>query len=252
MIDPFLDNDAWENIMGEVAVKEPPTEAPLPVPRFSIGDTVYWATHTTTSVPATCPDCLDTKKWTVRLPSGDQFDVACERCGRNYGTVATFHHKQFLPDVRSFTVRSMTVKSHAGWGRDEGPGVEYMSNIGGGTVIEEKKLFATHDDAMARAVEIAAKAEADFLASEHGVRERERRSISTYRLKEAINQDAQNEARDWRHKYDGLIALIQELPEAYISGHDSDLKELHRVWIARYLLDDCGEPHPEKWEAKYG
>ncbi len=70
----------------------------------SIGDIVWVPKAEMRQVWETCPDCLGTARWHVKLPNGEEFDCECCRC----------YHGGFAPsdgricerwDVRAFAVQ---------------------------------------------------------------------------------------------------------------------------------------------------
>jgi hypothetical protein len=118
----------------------------LPTPRYHIGETVWsWYTKQERKrLP--CPDCLDTKKWTVKTPAGEAFEVPCQRCSLPYSRPAGY------PEVPVFSVvvEQRTIGSVRIDTASQREPVEYMcreTGIGSGTVYPEAHLYPDEESA---------------------------------------------------------------------------------------------------------
>jgi hypothetical protein len=139
----------------------------IPVPRFSVGQRVFYATTTQVKRQHPCPDCLGSQRWAAVSPAGTTIEIACPRC--NEATYSTYRFTQ-LPSlwyavhigrVSPLTVGSVQIDTAA----HDGKSVRYMAvetGVGGGSVYPEDLFFAT---------EAEAQAEADRLAVERNERD---------------------------------------------------------------------------------
>jgi hypothetical protein len=131
----------------------------IPRPKFDIGSTVYVAGTQGAYTETECPTCLGTGRWRVALPSGEEFDVACEECS-NHGVD---RHLTFVPEVCRLTIGSVRMDTH-----DRENPVSYMceeTGVGAGTIHHERHCFATHEEALEASRGLA-------LASIEGLQER--------------------------------------------------------------------------------
>ena len=80
-----------------------------PVPKYSIGDTVYRPDATRESVRIECPDCCGDSVWKATLVTGEEISLACPTCREGFdgssGTIFTYEDKG---DVRMLTIGSST------------------------------------------------------------------------------------------------------------------------------------------------
>jgi hypothetical protein len=125
--------------------------AQLPAPKYIMGEKV-WAYETfrdTELLP--CPDCLDTRKWSVTFPSGQVEEVPCQRCSSAY-------HGNNMPPrptrvvfnvtTKQLTIGKISVTTKPNWESDDP--VQYMcheTGVGSGSIYSERNLFATQEDA---------------------------------------------------------------------------------------------------------
>lgn len=126
----------------------------IPTPKYEIGQTVWWATTTTTQDTLPCPDCLGKREWKITAPSGDEYTIDCPRCARLFG-----HHSNSLsvysetPLVQELTVGSMRMDTNS-----SDDVFSYMCNetgVGSGQVYGESTLSDDRDTAFARAAILA-------------------------------------------------------------------------------------------------
>ena len=124
----------------------------FPIPKFGIGNRVYAATTDLRAQPQVCPDCLGTFRWSITTPAGESFQVNCGTC--TYERVIP--QVQYVPTTRLLTVGSVRVDTAD---RDGRP-VSYMmkeTGVGSGSIWYEENLFASEEEATARAQVLAAK-----------------------------------------------------------------------------------------------
>lgn len=116
--------------------------------KFSIGDTVYYATTTTERKRHPCPDCLDTRKWFAKSPAGREYQFGCPRCGGGYQA----HHELSLEyTIFTAAVERRTIGQVRAQSGPESQN-EYMcleTGVGSGQLYREETIFATEAEALA-------------------------------------------------------------------------------------------------------
>ena len=116
-------------------------------PKYDIGDKVWGARASYTSINVECPDCKGGCWWVATTPAGESFDIECPTCRYGYevrGTVVEWHHRA---SATLLTVGSIRVDTH-----DTDRPVSYMmieTGIGSGTIHYEESLFGSELAAMA-------------------------------------------------------------------------------------------------------
>lgn len=123
--------------------------------KFSVGDTVWHASTATEKKQHPCPDCLDSREWKAISPAGDEFNFRCPRCSANYVArdELSLAYTASVPAVRKLTIGSVRYDSHDTWGEGKSP-ASYMceeTGVGGGSVYNEDRLFATEAEAQVAA-----------------------------------------------------------------------------------------------------
>ena len=112
---------------------------------FKIGDRVWLACYSTTDVRETCPICFGRREVTLILGNGDECRLPCDYCGKGYGGPRGYVvERRAAPHAMEYEIDSVTTTASA---------VGYGS---GCTTLRGDDLFATEDEALARAAEIAA------------------------------------------------------------------------------------------------
>lgn len=125
----------------------------VPTPRFAIGDTVYVANVERAVEELPCPDCLGSKKWTVRSPAGGEYTTSCPRCQQTYSL------RNDLPSLKvEHWVGKAVARRITGMEIHLGQKVEYRASFGGGSswIVYEDKAWLTEAEAQAVADEQAA------------------------------------------------------------------------------------------------
>lgn len=123
----------------------------IPVPKFEIGQAVYEGSTHESSEALPCPDCHDTRQWTVTTKAGESFAVSCQRCAGGYRSADTpsLSRRTFLPAVKELTIGRVTIQAGPlNWADDEP--VNYMcseTGVGSGRVYKESQLHATAEEA---------------------------------------------------------------------------------------------------------
>jgi hypothetical protein len=182
--------------------------AQLPVPKFAIGDTIWWGYTDRAAEKYQCPDCLGTKVWHVRSPAGYENETQCQRCN-GAGMLGL---ESVTGYTRKLTIGSIRIDTgKIGSDSQYDYPVEYMcveSGIGSGSIYRENLCFATKAEAQAKADEVAARMRSEM---DEGPRKRERaevRYLNTYQWHDAELKAA--ESRLWWAKY-RLEQMIQRI-----------------------------------------
>ncbi len=119
--------------------------------KYQIGDQVWWACFETERDYVTCPDCGGTGQITCLLFDATQVSVDCAGCTNGYlgpqGRLKVYARK---PTARLRTITRMEI--------DAGK-IEY--GVTDGYRVVEEDLFQNESDALERAAEKAAAAEAE-------------------------------------------------------------------------------------------
>lgn len=128
--------------------------------KFSVGDVVYHAATTTERKQHPCPDCLGSRKWSLRSPAGTDYEIGCPRCAARFmnDRDLSLDYTAHVPYAKRLTIGSVQYNSHAG-AFDHG--ARYMcveTGVGGGSVYDEARLFETEADALISAKLMADKA----------------------------------------------------------------------------------------------
>lgn len=121
--------------------------------KYSIGDTVFHASVTTTRKRHPCPDCKGETKWTATSPAGSEYTFACPRCSARYNSDQdlTLDYSAYVPCVGKLTIGSVQYNSASG---SYDHGARYMcceTGIGSGSVYNEIDLYPTEEEAKAAA-----------------------------------------------------------------------------------------------------
>lgn len=167
----------------------------IPTPAFEIGQTVYSADIHSGTKTTKCPDCLNSGRWRITMPSGEELLVVCPSCaGRGIQSL------EFKPLVRCLTIGSVRIDTAA---RDESP-VSYMcveTGIGSGTIHYETRLHATEEDAMRHANLRAAEA--------NRAHEKQQIEAIIARKKHARGVTLVGHLRDEQRRYQEQVERIQ-------------------------------------------
>lgn len=135
-------------------MSETTTLTEMPVPKYTIGQEVWFPSIERTTRQLPCPDCLGSQKWTVTTPAGTLLTCKCLRCSGYYSDLTTPAHQRlpslkiedWVPAVRSLTIGSIQVDTAAHWYEK----VRYMcreTGVGSGSVYDESNLFISREEA---------------------------------------------------------------------------------------------------------
>lgn len=169
---------------------------------FKVGDTVYVFRVEDKRVPVVCPDCQDTRKWTVRTPAGDTWDVTCPRCNGAKYEFQQPHRLSTQLTVETATINEISIrqrKRHKG--EEVDTWVEY--NFTGGTYRKAERVFATAVEAEAAGQDEMAKE----LTKDEERWKAERERVAKYAgetLLDVVRAQAQQEKKDIEGKLDDL------------------------------------------------
>lgn len=227
------------------------TAITLPVPKFQVGDVVWIGEAVRTRKQKPCPDCKDTKEWTVTTPAGSEFKTKCQRCGsQNYSRMdehLSLDYYEAVPLVSRRTVGSIEVKTHGYHGNGiTGGSVQYMCNETGapssGSVYYEggdgRHLRATEAEALADA-------EAEALDENRKLtmdpERMDKLRYSHLELQDAVLKACEDSHWHAWYKYKVLVENINEVLDAEDNSED-----------AIKSLDDMREFLREEISVKYG
>jgi hypothetical protein len=115
---------------------------------YKIGDVVWIPVGGLRNVPVKCPICFGKLAVRLELGDGSMVELPCEYCAKGYeGPRGVVNEYTSDPTAEPFTITQIDRRE-----TDAGASFEYHSHSG----RYAKEVFATRDEAMARAVEIAA------------------------------------------------------------------------------------------------
>ncbi len=136
--------------------------------KFNIGDTVWFAENIYQEHRVTCTDCFGDLCLTVVMGDGSKVSIPCAGCGSHtYGQYSRGYNivHQYAPKAISGKITAIELKEDS---------VEYQIGMGGGSYRAPKAVFASEQEALIAAAEMAReqteKAHADFLAKEKPTR----------------------------------------------------------------------------------
>jgi len=224
---------------------------PLPTPKFKIGDKVFYPQATRKEEAAGCPDCLDSRKWKVTLPSGVEFEVKCSRCQTYDQNVPAYKRISFGPEVKAFVVTADNVCTRSDRPKQPGGKVEYAE--GGGGWWSEDRFFTDEAACAAKAREMADAAMDKLLKNDAETNIQHR--LNTYGLNEVFAANEVIKRRAAEVKYENALEIITDLRDApsLIDGFISAIcdKNARRTaeMVSRHLLGELGENVPDDWDS---
>ena len=119
----------------------------LPVPRYIIGEKVYFGYSEESDEWYDCESCLGTMEWHVVTPAGEEFDIECPACTYGYICCGRQSRHIYRPFVRELTIGSVRIDTAA---YNDEP-VAYMceeTGVGSGSVYYETMLADNRETAM--------------------------------------------------------------------------------------------------------
>jgi hypothetical protein len=222
-------------------------------PKFAVGQTVFWPGRESVKESAQCPDCLGSAKWKVTTPAGTEFEVPCGRCNSWGRDIPKHEITRVIPKVHSMTITAIQAETGSEYG-----GSQYNKNeallrytANGHSWMKEDMFFASHEEAESAAKAMAEEEETRLLSKDDS--EKERRRLSEYTIVEAVAENLKKKERGAHYKYERAIDKIKELPDDYVSGFGDYMRSGSSMdtsalrCVARHLLDDLKEDHPEEW-----
>lgn len=186
--------------------------------KYSVGDTVYWASTISDKKRHDCPDCLGERKWKATSPAGTDYDFGCPRCSNTYISERdlSLEYSAFIPCVRKLTIGSIRLDTKPFSGDCQ---VQYMcleTGVGGGQIYNETDLFESEDVALVAA---EAKAAATNVGTEWIVKLYDRSlKLSDYQMNNAVLEMAKEE----RLKARSMIWNIEDLFGSIKEADDKD------------------------------
>lgn len=182
--------------------------------KYSIGDTVWWASTTTVKKQHPCPDCNGSREWKAISPAGEEYAFTCPRCAARYQSndALSLDYQAYTATVRQLTIGSIRHNTCPG---SYDHGTQYMcveTGVGGGQVYDEAKLFPTQAEA-----EIAANAMAiDQNKTVEWVVTRYNKTLelSDYQLSNALIKEAERADSKARSLLWNLNDLFGQIDEA--------------------------------------
>lgn len=113
--------------------------------KFTIGDTAYVARAGQEQVWITCPECLGSGRLRVILGDDSEVSIACECCSRGYeGSPGRMQTYAFVARTEEVLITGIESSLH-------GMVLRTRYKFSGCSFEEEKNIFKTHDEALARA-----------------------------------------------------------------------------------------------------
>ena len=174
----------------------------LPVPKYAIGQTVFFATTMPSSEDHECPDCLGTGRWDLKAPSGYESHLNCPRC-QGQRRLKLHSVQAHVPKITIASVRIDTAPRDRNDPRDEP--VTYMTTTSGsGTVYRESRLFVDEADARKTAELLALKAR-QRLDESNSDRDRDR---AFFHL--SMSDAAVKKAEDAKYKAESRLRRLLE------------------------------------------
>lgn len=187
----------------------------LPIPKYSIGDTVWYASAYTGAEQLPCPDCLGQKLWSVTSPAGGTFQVNCVRCsGSGYLEAHTYE-----PQTRSLTIGSIQIDT-ANTSDNHREVVQYMckeTGIGSGSVYRESLLFRSQEEAEPAAAALA-KSRIDEMPDRWKQQQADFRRLAKYQLRDAAIKEAEDKAYESERRHGRLLERVCDLDMYPVSG----------------------------------
>ena len=119
----------------------------IPVPKYRIGDTVWYPYSEVYSDFIDCSDCCGTAEWEAKLPNGEVLQIECSTCAgylESSGTQRVMSCKHYASELTIGSVRIDTADR-------DGRLVSYMckeTGIGSGSIYYEDRIFSNKESAL--------------------------------------------------------------------------------------------------------
>lgn len=171
--------------------------------KYSVGDTVWTPSVTSTPAKRDCPDCLGKKKWETTSPAGRVYEFTCPRCSDGYKSDRDLDldlsYSVSVAGTQSLTIALVR-------GSSDRSDVSYMcqeTGVGSGTVHRELDLYQTEDEALAAAEISATRCNADY--PEFVKKTLGRVDLSDYQLSDATLKSDRDALTTTKIKYDYIL-----------------------------------------------
>jgi hypothetical protein len=182
--------------------------------KYSVGDTVYYASTMVDRKRHPCPDCQGSKKWKAVSPAGTEYEFSCPRCSASFNSYRDLmlDYSAHVPLVSKLTIGSIQVNTAVG---SYDAGNRYMcleTGVGSGSIYDEARLFLSEEEAHAAA---AAQAADQNSTSEWIVKLYDKAlKISDYELESAALKNAKDEKSKASFMLWNLGDLFEKIDEA--------------------------------------
>lgn len=149
---------------------------------LKIGDVAWWANCGTKEVETPCPVCFGKRSVTVILGNDEHVQTPCEFCGKGYyGPRGVIDEWEWRAEPRQVTIKGVQTEQTA-----SGMTAQYtfLENY----IADDKDLFATEAEALARCAERIAEHKAEETRRREHMKEYDHRNYSWhvgYHRKEA-------------------------------------------------------------------
>lgn len=206
----------------------------IPQPKYAIGDTVFTADTHTHATRLPCPDCKDSKTWTVTTPAGESFDVECQRCAGTVRDVPTLYDRVFTPVVTRLTIGQVRVEYPRG-PHAHGDPVQYMcveTGVWSGQIYNESKLYGDENEAMAAAHFQVLEQRAAWLAKPEPAANR---AISRLSLRAALGATAASTVWQCTYHFGQLKEKLEETVHEGVHVGRSELESLLNIEMPWHL-----------------
>ena len=162
------------------------------MPKYKVGDTVWYAKCRWESVSKTCPTCYGKTRVTLILGNGDSVILPCHGCapGFQYST-GKIQEYEYVVEAMPVTITGMRVEI-----KGEAEKVDYTSSF---YSYPEEDLFPTEQEAAEKAKEKKAQLDEDQSKRAESIKKNVRKSFSWnahYHLSEAKKNRKQAEYHD--------------------------------------------------------
>lgn len=177
--------------------------------KYSVGDTVWYATTLTTQKALPCPDCNDLREWTVRSPAGKQYTFACPRCSAGYfnNRDLGLTYAEHEPSVMKLTIGQVRYN-------DWQDGASYMcaeTGVGSGQIYREANLFDTEEAAMMTAKQLAWNRNQEAGPAKYS--KELALKLHDYQLSDALVKSAESRERETRYELEDFVTKIADAVE---------------------------------------
>lgn len=116
----------------------------LPVPKYAVGQQLWYANTERVERKHDCPDCLGQHKWSLSTPAGETYEVPCQRCNDkwNFNDLVPLRYAEQTAAPKSFIVKNIEASTDR-WG--EGPGVSYDGRAENGLFPDEASALSASE-----------------------------------------------------------------------------------------------------------